>query len=161
MSLMTPKYRQLPVKLTDAERMARALRAAELQAEYNLVELRKKETARELGLELKRLRERIEEAQQAVRTGEEPQSVQIEHRRNEERRTIETVRLDTGEIIDTRPMTAEERQGKLFAISGGKTKDERATASSVSSGKPKRRRKAAPGEPKDTSGSADEGTPES
>lgn len=116
----TPRYRQLPVKLTEKERMARAMSAAELQSDYNEIEERKKETTRSLGQQLKDLRKDIEKLQRAVRTGSEHQDVQIETRRNEDRRTIETVRLDTGEIIDSRPMTVEERQGKLFGIDGGK-----------------------------------------
>lgn len=120
MPSITPHYRQLPVQLTNDERMARAMTAAQLQAEYGEVESRKKDTTRELGQRLKALRTDVEKALIAARTGKETQSVQIEDRRNEERRTIETVRLDTGEVIDSRPMTIEERQGKLFGIEGGK-----------------------------------------
>lgn len=120
-----PQYRQLPVQLTQEERMARAMTAAEKQGRYGEVEEHKKSVSSECGRELKELRSEIEDLQRAVRTGTERQDVQIETRRNEERRTVETVRLDTAEIVDTRPMTIEERQGKLFGIDGGK-KDSKA-----------------------------------
>ena len=116
-----PKYRTLPVDLTDTERMARAMRAAEKQAEFSEIEERKKSTASELGAQVKQLRADIEDLQLAVRTGRENQKVQIETRRNESRRTIETLRLDTFEIIDSRPMTVEERQGSLFVVEGGRS----------------------------------------
>lgn len=118
----TPKYRSLPVQLTETERMARAMSAAESQSEYCEVEARKKDATSTLGRKLKDIRANIEKLQEAVRTSTEHQQVQIETKRNEERRTIETVRLDTGEVVDTRPMTLEERQGKLFGIPGGKAK---------------------------------------
>ncbi len=118
-----PSYRSLPVKLTEAERMARFTTAAEKEAAYRAFEDQKKATTRDLGQQMKALRVEIKDLLTAGREGSENQQVQIDHRRNEERRTIETVRLDTKEIIDSRPMTVEERQGKLFSIDGGKAKD--------------------------------------
>jgi len=109
----TPNYRKLPVKLTEKERMARAMTAAEKQSKYSLVEEQKKASSSELGRKLKDLRREIEDLQDAVRTGSEQQNVQIVHRRNESRCTIETVRLDTAEVIESRPMTIEERQRDL------------------------------------------------
>ncbi len=116
-----PQFRQLPVKLTDEERMTRATTAAEKQREIGQIETQKKEVSSELGRKLKDLRKEIETIQRAVLTGSEHQKVQVEERRNEERRTIETVRLDTVEVIDTRPMTFEERQGKLALEAEKKT----------------------------------------
>lgn len=115
-----PEYRKLPVTLTEEERLARGMRAAELGAEYAEVEEAKKAAARDLGQKLKTLRAEMDELHEAVRTGREQQDVQVDHHRNEERKSIETIRLDTGEIIDSRPMTVEERQGSLFAIPGGR-----------------------------------------
>ena len=118
-----PAYRQLPVELTPTERMARAMTAAERQSEYCELESQKKATTSTLGRQLKEIRSEIEDLQRAVRSGKETQSVQVETLRNEARRTVETLRLDTGEVVDTRPMTVEERQGKLFGIDGGKVDD--------------------------------------
>lgn len=120
--MATPNYRTLPVKLTPDEVRVRATQAAEKQEEYCDVERRKKDLTRDLGQQLKTKRSEIETLLRAVRTGKEDQLVQVTTRRNEDRRTIETLRMDTGEIIDSRAMTVEERQGKLFGIDGGKAK---------------------------------------
>lgn len=121
MATVKPEYRQLPVKLTEEERLARATKAGELSKKYRETESQKKATTSALGAQLKELRAEMEISLDASRTGIETQLVQVEKRRNEQRCTIELVRLDTKEVVETRSMTVEERQGKLALIEGGKT----------------------------------------
>lgn len=142
-----PRYERLSVKLTDEERMTRALKAAELSAKYDETEDKKKDVTATLAAEMKTLREEMAGLQRAVRSGTEVQPVQVEERRNEARRTIELYRLDTEELVHSRPMTVEERQGKLFAIEGGRvevtiTKAEEPKPSETASDKPARRGRA-------------------
>jgi len=49
------------------------------------------------------------------RDGYEFRDVECFERRNDEALTIETVRADLGEVIETRPLTKSERQGALFS----------------------------------------------
>lgn len=110
----SPDYRQLPVILTPDERLARGTQAAQLVEEIEAVEAEKKEITTELGRRLKRLRREVSTLSQAVRTGKEYQPVEVVQKANPERMTVETMRLDTYEVIDSRPMTVAERQGGLF-----------------------------------------------
>ncbi len=50
----------------------------------------------------------------AVRDKEEMRQVQVIERRDEFHRSIETVRVDTSEVVEIRPMTVQEMQGDLF-----------------------------------------------
>lgn len=54
-----------------------------------------------------------------VRTHEETRAVECEWRPDERRLVMELFRLDTGVLIDTRPMTAAERQVTLPGVSAG------------------------------------------
>jgi hypothetical protein len=120
MATSKPTYKQLPVQLTEAEKLERASKAAGISKKYCEVEAVKKERTSELGRELKTLRAEKEQLLEAVRTGIEIQHVEIEERRNDTAATIDTYRLDTGEKIFSRPQTPDERQGKLFGLPGGK-----------------------------------------
>jgi hypothetical protein len=111
---MDPYFRSLPVKLTEDERLARAKDAAAKVAEYAAIETQKKALTSELTAKMKELRSETETLSQAVSSGIEYQPVEVVQHRNEERSLIETVRLDTSEIIDSRPMTVAERQAELF-----------------------------------------------
>lgn len=55
----------------------------------------------------------------AIRTGQEEIEVQVFERRDERRHEMHTVRLDTNEVIETRPLTFEERQLTLGEKPGG------------------------------------------
>jgi hypothetical protein len=99
---------KLTVTLTDDERNERARLAASLLGQYGDLEERKRETAKELGEELKALREQMDAAAEASRTGIEAREVEIHHTPNNERFTVETYREDTGELVRARPMTEDE-----------------------------------------------------
>lgn len=98
MASIKPEYRQLPVKLTDEERLVRASEAALCMEKYTETEEKKKAQTKQLGDEMKEVRTKMETRQRAVRTGLEIQPVQVETVRNEGAMTVELVRIDTGEI---------------------------------------------------------------
>jgi hypothetical protein len=58
----------------------------------------------------------IERLAEALRTHEEVRAVECEQRRNEGALAIEMVRTDTGEVLERRPMTTEERQETLPGV---------------------------------------------
>ncbi|MEZ4395054.1 MAG: hypothetical protein R3A48_28585 [Polyangiales bacterium] len=100
---------RLTCKLTNEERDARAHESTVLVKDYKAIEDRKSLTAKTLGAELKELRAKMEEASRAARDGHEEREVEVETRVNVMDYTIETWRLDTGELVRVRAMTDEER----------------------------------------------------
>jgi hypothetical protein len=64
------------------------------------------------------LREAARTLSHAVATGSEMRLVDVEEKRYRDRSVVEVVRLDTGEVFVSRPMTPAERQGELFAVEG-------------------------------------------
>lgn len=111
---MEPHYRTLPVKLTEDERLARAKDAAAKVAEYAAIESQKKALTSELTAKMKELRSETQILSRAVQSGIEHQPVEVVERRNEDRYTIELVRMDTMEVVESRAMTPAERQAELF-----------------------------------------------
>lgn len=107
-------FRRLPVKLTEEDRLARAKDAAAKSAEYRELEADKKAATRDYSDRMKTLRVEWDALSDSVRTGIEHQPVEIVERRNEERGLIETVRVDTYEVIESRAMTVTERQVEMF-----------------------------------------------
>jgi septal ring factor EnvC (AmiA/AmiB activator) len=103
--------RELPIKITDAERDQKARQAADkrheitkLEAEIKVFVDPKKKRARELEAEADALEE-------AAATGELQAQVAVEEVKDFERNEIRVVRKDTGETIEgPRAMTGKERQ---------------------------------------------------
>lgn len=100
---------RLPCNLNDGERVERARASTELLAEYSSKEAHAKSAAATARAELKTLRTSLEEAARAAREGWEYQEVEvIERPSGGLRRMMDTVRMDTGEVIRSRAMTEEE-----------------------------------------------------
>lgn len=58
----------------------------------------------------------IRELAQIVATRTETRMVEVEHRPDYDARMMHVYRLDTGELVDSRPLTADEMQVELSAI---------------------------------------------
>lgn len=114
---MSSKIQRLPCKLSEYDKAQRAKLTTVLLAEYTAKETEQKLAAKEASSELKRLRATMEEAGRAAREGIETRDVETREQPVFESWEMETVRLDTKEVIDRRPMTKEEhtryRQGVL------------------------------------------------
>jgi hypothetical protein len=83
--------------------------------ELNLKILSKKDELKNLDQEVKGLESKNKSLSRARRKGSEWRNVECEERPNYELLRWETYRLDTNEMTgEPRPMTREERQGKLF-----------------------------------------------
>lgn len=111
---MNRNTRTLPVQLTQYELVAKAKELSTKWDEARDAESRKKIAAAECKAELDRLSSEISELAGMLRTGKEPREVEIREVRDEASRTIDTMRLDTGEIVSSRAMTIHELQRPLF-----------------------------------------------
>jgi hypothetical protein len=94
--------RWLPVPLTDDELLLRGNELARALEEKS-----------ELESEIGTRNERILKLRGSIRSKREQREVLCEWSRNDERMVMELHRQDSGEVIESRPMTAEERQEKL------------------------------------------------
>lgn len=110
---MKTKIVHLPVKLTDEEKLAKGRQQAQVMQEYCEIELRKKEIASDMGAELKAKRKELTKLAEQVRSGLEIRPVDCMLVPSWEANAVHTVRQDTHETIDRRPMTPAEREKAL------------------------------------------------
>jgi hypothetical protein len=104
----------LPTSLSPAEIEIHAARMARLDGSYRDLAEEKKAMTRTYTNRLRQLDEERRHAAHAIRTGQIIRLVEIEHRRNNRTNEIETVRLDTNQVIERREMTPQERQLTLL-----------------------------------------------
>lgn len=111
------------VQLTEEERNVAARRAAALMRQYAQIEDEAREQARIAMEERKALRKQAEAAARAADTGMEEREIEVRREADNERFQVHTYRVDTGERVNTRPMTEDEarvaRQGNLPLRTGG------------------------------------------
>jgi hypothetical protein len=100
--------RKLPIHLTDDERNTKARHAASLLHEKALLEEQKRETVADYADRIKVLSAEITAASAAARTGIEEREVEVSPRPNNDRLVVEFYRDDTGDLVETRPMTEDE-----------------------------------------------------
>lgn len=100
--------RNLPVNLTQDERHVKALEMAAALSEYDDAESEKKEATRELTAKMKELRARATALREEVSTGKADRLVDCIEEANLIGRIWEVFRTDTGERVETRPMTNDE-----------------------------------------------------
>lgn len=108
----------LSCTLTPDEIRERGERAATIQHERDVLESRRQASNKALKLEIDDADMDIRRLLGEVRTRCTDRLVEVIDRRNDDELTIETVRIDTGEVARSRPMTANERQVKLFPAGG-------------------------------------------
>lgn len=111
---MDQKTRKLPVRLTDTELLAKSKELAARITELEDVEATKKSAVAQCKLKSDDLEAEIHDLAKILRTGREDREVEVKELRNDQARTIEVIRIDTGEIVESRPMTIHELQKPLF-----------------------------------------------
>lgn len=116
---MKTEFRRLPVKLTPGELQARGKTLADEIESYKRTEGAKKASAEDFGGRLKNTRARIDDLSRVVASGEERRDVECHFVRFEESFEIAWVREDTGEQVERRPMTVDERQVPLRLVGHG------------------------------------------
>jgi hypothetical protein len=106
--------RKLSVKLTEDETRAKGL---ELAAEVANLEDSKdslKSVSKSMKDQIEIIERKISILVQIVKTGKEDRDVECIEIRNETLMTMETYRTDLHELVETRPMTVNERQLTMF-----------------------------------------------
>lgn len=111
---MTEKrvMKSLPCKMTDEEVRLKGRRLAELVLQRASLQGEQKSVAADFRQRIKDVDESIAEVRDEVDSGEEMRPVTCVETKTS-RGTIETVRIDTGETIGSRPLTDEERQEEM------------------------------------------------
>lgn len=113
-------HEMLPVPLTDDELLAHADRAARLQGQADHEAEALRDEMKERRAEIEELRTQAREALRLVRERREDRRVEVEVVYEYAANAVVLVRLDTGEQVRQRPMTADERQEALFKVEGAK-----------------------------------------
>jgi len=103
----------LPVKLTSAESALYGNCLANLALELVALEETKREFAKDIGDQIKEKRKHLESKARVVRSGLEERYVEVRDEFRHETNEVDVVRMDTGEVVATRPMTEEDRQQPL------------------------------------------------
>lgn len=104
----------LPVKLEIDELVIRGHELADKCAELADIELRKKCANNAFKEEIEAVESRISNLSRIVKDKAEYRDVETKEVRNEERMTMDTIRLDTGEVFRYRALQGHERNLALF-----------------------------------------------
>lgn len=111
-------------KLTDDELAERSQQLVELLGDRRTLAEEAKESAAGYRDRLKAIDKDVDGLLDQLTEGVEQRELEVEEMRDERRGEIVTRRADTGEEIDRRAMTAEERQGDLFGGAGDEPADD-------------------------------------
>ena len=104
----------LPVRMTEGELLAKADELVRTLHAIKMEEADQTDTKSAMKERLGRLQTEAEMLANIVRSKTEMREVETKVRLVNEKGVVETFRVDTGEVIGTRVMTAEERNLKLF-----------------------------------------------
>lgn len=110
---MSKTFRNLKVELTHDEKYDMGLKLAKEHGEIVKATEAKEEVSATLTAELKAARARASSTARVLANGYEFREVECEWRYTPEERRADLVRLDLGEVVETRPMTEKELQKKL------------------------------------------------
>jgi len=102
--------RYLPCILTEKELLERGQRAAELVSEIASQEEEKKAAAAAAKSKIDALEAQLRDVSREVRTKVERRQVEVRLEKDFDRNVEETVRCDTGEVVETRVLMPQERQ---------------------------------------------------
>lgn len=105
----------LPCELTEYEVAERAKTLAELHAKQDKLEVEKKAVVDDFKGKLDHVERDMKILARQVRDRSEHRDVEVDERLDDIRFVIETFRLDTGEIIRSRPMTQDEKTEAMQA----------------------------------------------
>jgi hypothetical protein len=105
--------RKLKVRLTDVEWGAAAKQLGSVQADLNDMKQAQAQYVAEFKVAYQGLNEKFAQLGECVRSGEETRTVECMERGDAKRLVIELYRVDTGELVETRPMTSQEREDAL------------------------------------------------
>lgn len=111
--------RKLPVKLTNEEVRLRGKRLAALQAEIASLETKKKAAADDFKSQIGERETEMSRLTREINEERELRDVQVTEEKNWELGEVHLIRLDTGEVVEIRPMTPQElKRPSLFPARG-------------------------------------------
>ncbi len=116
----TKEVRMLPVKLTAEEQRERGVALSTKLGEKLDLETALKDHSDGEKTKIKNAEKEALRLSTIVRSGEEPREVECRWTADCESSQMVCYRTDTGEQIDSRPMTLKERTRNLFPIDGGR-----------------------------------------
>lgn len=125
--------RKLPVPLTETEQTDRAKRLARRLNDLDVIKANAQRAAQEYKSQAEETNAEIFDLRQAVTTGTEERDVQCELRFYPSVGEAELVRLDTGAVVETRPMTKKEHDAVAAKL---KTVEKEKPAEEKDAGKP-------------------------
>ncbi len=106
---MATEKRTLTCLLTAKERLARGADMGRAIHDWESTNEEKKTVTKDLGDRIKEHEANMKRLSRIVRTGKEEREVEVEWRPFAESETMRLIRLDTGEEVQSRPMTREEK----------------------------------------------------
>jgi len=104
----------LPVKLSEQELIIKGNELSVHIQDLDVVELQKKTANSGFKDEIDKLTEKISGLAKIVREKKEYREVEVADQKNMDRMTMDTVRLDTGEVVSYRELKGHERNLGLF-----------------------------------------------
>lgn len=116
--------RSLPVKLTQDEYTARADELARQVGRFDEVESTRKAQQTDFKSQLETIEGAIKSLSRIVRDKTEYREIRVYESRNDTALTMDIIRDDTGEVVESRPLRKDELQANLFSLEGGKKKPE-------------------------------------
>ena len=106
----------LPVKLSEQELIIKGNELSCYVQELDEVETQKKTANSGFKDEIDKISEKISSLAKIVREKKEYREVETEEVKNMERMTMDTIRLDTGEVVSYRELKGHERNLGLFPV---------------------------------------------
>lgn len=117
--MQSTRIEMLPVPLTDTEKIARGEELAILLRDITSAEDAESERKKNAKVAIEALEAKAARLAQIVRSGQEHRPIEVETSWNVTQWTVESIRYDTREVFQTRPMSRDERaraqQGDLLA----------------------------------------------
>lgn len=107
------QFENLPCRLTEEEVNQHAREQSRLVSELEKHQAHAKDEKKRLADKEKELEAKIFDKAKIVESRTEVRPVECEQRPNRVRLTMETIRLDTGEMVHSRPLTDRERDDLL------------------------------------------------
>lgn len=111
---MTTFQKTVKVEVSKAGVSSAKDRLAAAYLELLEIKQEKASSNQDLNKRLKDARKEMRELVALISTGQREETVECEERFNGKRKVMETVRVDTGAVLDSRPPTAEEANLGLF-----------------------------------------------
>lgn len=106
--------RKLPVQLTEEEIQQRSQALAGNLKKTDVLKEEKKASTSEFKARIDACNDITKKLAEIITSGKEDRDVECEMIKDFKRNTVTITRTDTGEVVDERPMTEDERQEKMW-----------------------------------------------